>query len=78
MENEHKKIRVLVVGDEAAYQEMISKSLDEFEIINATSEEEGLTLARSERPDAIVLGYLEPRGTSYGLHKNLPIFDNTY
>ncbi len=71
MENENKKTRVLVIGSEAAYQEMIGKSLDEFEVLSATSEDEGLTLARKERPDAIVLGYLEPRGTAYGLHRKL-------
>ncbi|MCD6292106.1 MAG: hypothetical protein J7M09_01455, partial [Deltaproteobacteria bacterium] len=71
MGNENKKTRVLVIGSEAAYQEMIGKSLDEFEILSASSEDEGLTLARKERPDAIVLGYLEPRGTAYGLHRKL-------
>ncbi|MEA3332358.1 MAG: methylenetetrahydrofolate reductase C-terminal domain-containing protein [Pseudomonadota bacterium] len=71
MGNESKKTRVLVIGSEAVYQEVIGKSLDEFEVLSATNEDEGLALARNERPDAIVLGYLESRGTSYGLHKKL-------
>lgn len=72
MEEIKKKIRVLVVGSEPAFHEMISKILeDQFEILVASSEGEGLSLARNERPDAIVMGYLEPRGTSFQLHKKL-------
>lgn len=70
MEKVNKKTKVLVVGSESAFHDMIGKSLeDQFEVISASNDDEGLSKARTERPDAIVLGYLEPRGTSFKLHK---------
>ena len=64
--------RVLVVGSEPDFLEVIGKSVErEFEVLYASNENEGLSKARSERPEAIVLGYLEPRGTSFRLHKKL-------
>jgi methylenetetrahydrofolate reductase (NADPH) len=72
MEKTNKKTRVLVVGSEPAFHEMLGKILEnQFEVLSASSEDEGLSQARNERPDAIVLGYLEPRGTSFQLHKKL-------
>lgn len=64
--------RILVVGSEPSFLEMAGKALEEsFQVSYAKSEQDGLERARRERPDAIVLGYLEPRGTSFALHKRL-------
>ena len=72
MEKTSGRARVLVVGSEPEFLEMIGKSLgDQVELLFARNEHEGLSMARTERPDAILLGYLEPRGTSFKLHRRL-------
>ncbi len=72
MEKTSGRARVLVVGSEPEFLEMIGKSLgDQIELLFARNEHEGLSMARTERPDAILLGYLEPRGTSFKLHRRL-------
>ena len=64
--------RILVVGSESNFRDTVRESLgDSFEVIYASSEGEGLEKARREIPDAIILGYLEPRGSSFELHKRL-------
>ncbi len=66
------KGRVLVVGSEPQFRKSVASVLGiKFEIIEAPTETEGLDKARRERPQAIVLGYLEPRGTSFKLHTKL-------
>ena len=66
------KNRILVVGSEPDFLEMTRKALEaSFELAYAPNENEGLEKARRERPDAIILGYLEPQGTSFELHKKL-------
>lgn len=66
------KPEILVVGSEQRFLEMAGKALaGPFELSCATNEQEALDKARKERPDAIILGYLEPRGTSFALHKRL-------
>ena len=72
MEKTSERARVLVVGSEPEFLETIGKSLgDQVELLFARNEHEGLSTARMERPDAILLGYLEPRGTSFKLHRRL-------
>ena len=64
--------RILIVGTEPEFIEMARKSLEpSFKVLCALNKDEGLEKARKELPDAIVLGYLEPRGTSFELHKRL-------
>lgn len=71
MENS-KKRKALVIGSIPEFHELIEKSLEgQFEVISASSENEGLNKARGERPDIILLGYVEPRGSSFRLHKRL-------
>jgi len=72
MANPNSAARVLVVGSESDFLEMMKKSLEgRFEVLYASDENDGLAKAREGRPDAILLGYLEPRGTSFRLHKKL-------
>jgi methylenetetrahydrofolate reductase (NADPH) len=71
MENS-KNRKVLVIGSIPEFHELIGGSLHiECEVSDAFSESEGLAKARGERPDIILLGYVEPRGSSFRLHKKL-------
>ncbi len=72
MENDGKKRKVLVIGSIPEFQELMRESLqDQFEVVYASTESEGLSKARAERPETILLGYLDPRGSSFRLHKML-------
>ncbi len=72
MEKTKNRPNVLVIGSMENFLQMAGKSLEKrFEVLYAKSENEGLSKARTERPDAIVLGYLEPRGSSFRLHNRL-------
>jgi methylenetetrahydrofolate reductase (NADPH) len=72
MEKTRGQRKVLVVGSEPDFLQMVGSALEsQFDVLPASDENEGLSKARTERPDAIVLGYLEPRGTSFRLHKKL-------
>jgi methylenetetrahydrofolate reductase (NADPH) len=72
MENSEKKRKVLVIGSIPEFRELIRESLrDQFEVVDASSEGEGLAKARTERPETLILGYIEPRGSSFRLHKTL-------
>lgn len=66
------KTRVLVVDSELDFLRAAQKALAiSFEVTSATSASEGLDRAKRERPDAIILGYLEPRGASFAVHNEL-------
>jgi len=72
MENAEKKRKVLVIGSIPEFRELMREALrDQFEVVDAVSESEGLAKARAERPDTLILGYLEPRGSSFRLHRML-------
>lgn len=72
MRNAQKRSKVLLIGSETEFLEMAGKSLEsQFDIQYAVNQNEALSKARTERPDVIILGYLDPRGTSFRLHKTL-------
>ena len=72
MGNTKKQGRVLVIGSIPDFHQLVGRSLEgRFELIYASNETEGLSKARTERPDVLILGYLEPRGSSFRLHKKL-------
>ena len=72
MENLNQKRKVLVIGSIAELHQLMEETLrDRFEVIHASSESEGLSKARGERPETLILGYLDPRGSSFRLHKKL-------
>src|SRR3990172_6464064 len=72
MEKLDQKHKVLVIGSIPEFHQWMGESLrDRFEEIYASNESEGLSKARGERPEALVLGYLDPRGSSFRLHKKL-------
>jgi methylenetetrahydrofolate reductase (NADPH) len=72
MDEMKKRSKVLVVGSFIDFHQLVGKSLEgQFDVIYASSENEGLTKARTDRPQVLILGYLEPRGSSFRLHKRL-------
>jgi len=72
MEREEQQGQVLVIGSEQQFRKSVASILGiNFTVLEASTESEGLETARTERPLAIVLGYLEPRGTSFNLHAKL-------
>jgi len=72
MKDTQKRPNVLVIGSEAEFRQMAGKSLEsQFDVQYAANQNEALTKARTERPDVLILGYLDPRGTSFRLHKTL-------
>ena len=72
MDEMKKRRKVLVVGSIPDFHLLVGKSLeDQFDVVYALSENEGLSKARTERVEVLLLGYLEPRGSSFRLHKKL-------
>jgi len=72
MEKLNQKRKVLVIGSIPELHQLMEETLrDRFEVVHASSESEGLSKARGERPETLILGYLDPRGSSFRLHKKL-------
>ncbi len=72
MKNNNGTPSILVVGSEPDFIQMSQKAFDEtFSVVYAVNEKEAMDRAKEEIPDAILLGYLAPRGTSFQLHKKL-------
>ncbi len=66
------KPRVLVIASQAEFLEKAEKALGDAYQVTATADAaEGLKGARNDRPDAIVLGHLEPRGSVFNVHGEL-------
>jgi len=66
------KPNILVVDNEPNLVKVVKETFgDSFEVTSSFSFEECLERARMENPSLIILGYLEPRGTSFKLHKEL-------
>lgn len=66
------KQRILIVGSELGFITEARKALEaSYEVSVASSKAEGLEKAKRESPDLIIIGYLEPRGDSFKLHKEL-------
>jgi DNA-binding NarL/FixJ family response regulator len=63
------KAKVLVVEDDADYVEIVRTTLEsgEYVVLVAHDKDDGLRLARSERPDAVILDVMMPEGTE-GFH----------
>jgi len=71
--NGNGKPKILVIGSESEFLEKAKESLDgsSYEVTLTASTEEGLTRAKQDNPDAIILGYMEPRGEAFKLHNEL-------
>jgi len=55
---------ILVIDDQLAIRELVSAALDsvEWQVVQATSGEEGIELARSRKPDLVLLDIMLPDG----------------
>ena len=64
--------RVLVADRDPEFLKTIGRFLrEEFDISHERTPNSVLQKAREEQPDLILLGYFEPRGESFNLHKEL-------
>jgi len=65
--------RVLVVDTGPEFVEIARKAaeLSSWELCLASEKEEGIRKAVSESPDLIIVGYLEPQGEAFQLHRYL-------
>jgi len=73
---EHKgngKPKILVIGSEPEFLDKAKDSLDssDYDISVTSTEEDALDKARKDNPDAIILGYMEPRGVAFKIHNEL-------
>ena len=67
-----KDTKVLIIDSEPDFLKDTGAALSDFyTVITATKADEGLDKAERESPDAIILGYLKPRGTSFKVHTEL-------
>jgi methylenetetrahydrofolate reductase (NADPH) len=67
-----KKEKILVVSSEAELANMVKETVgDTFEVVHAPDQQVGLEMARKEIPEIVALGYIEPPGTAFKLHRQL-------
>lgn len=64
--------KILVVSNSPDLVHMVKEAVGgSLEVLHASNQQQGLDMARKEFPDMIALGYLEPRGTAFELHRRL-------
>ena len=67
-----KRQQILVVDRERAFLKTVREALgDLHEVSIASTRSEGLEKAEREAPDMVIIGFLEPRGDAFKLHKEL-------
>ncbi len=72
MQEGDRKRKILVVSSGTDLVGMVEEAVSgSFEVIHASSQEHGLEKARKELPDMIALGYIEPQGSAFQLHRRL-------
>ena len=65
--------KVLVIDNGSGLTSTVqdAASFSAWEYVTASEQKEAMIKALAEQPEVIVLGYLEPRGTSFKLHEQL-------
>ena len=72
MNNQNQTDRVLVIASARDLVDMVKEAAGgTLEVTYAANQKEGLERARKDLPAIIVLGYLEPQGTAFQLHRKL-------
>jgi len=70
--------KILIIDDEPGFLKTAQTTFaDSYDVAVASDEKEALEKAREENPAAIILGYLEPRGTAFKIHNELRNDDAT-
>lgn len=73
-----RETKILIIDSEPDFLETNKKEMEGyFKVLTASNAKAGLKTAKEEIPDAIVLGYLAPRGTSFQVHTELRSHQNT-
>ena len=69
---ETKKEKILVISSETDLFAMVKEAVgNSLEVIHIDNRQQGLKTARKVLPDMIALGYVEPQGAAFGLHRQL-------
>ncbi len=67
-----KRRKILVVDRDPAFLKTVREALEDlYEVSIASTRSEGLEKAEREAPDMVIIGFLEPRGDAFKLHKEL-------
>lgn len=71
--------KILIIEDEASLQKALSEFLadEKFAVVNAMDGEEGITLAKKEQPDLILLDIVLPKKDGYEVLEELKQDENT-
>ena len=69
---ESKEDKILVISSETDFVDMVKEAVgSSLEVMYADNQQQGIEMARKELPDMIALGYIEPRGSAFNLHRQL-------
>ena len=72
VEENSKREEILVISSETELAQMVQEAVaGSIEVVHAPDEQQGLEKARKDMPDIIALGYIEPRGSAFRLHRQL-------
>ncbi|MBW1717224.1 MAG: hypothetical protein JRJ77_15615, partial [Deltaproteobacteria bacterium] len=64
--------KILIISSEQDLVELVKQAMGgTFEVVWADNQQEGMEKARKEFPEVIILGYIEPQGTTFELHRRL-------
>ncbi len=72
VEESSKREKILVISSKAELAQMVQEAVaGSIEVVHAPDQQQGLEMARKEMPEIITLGYIEPRGSAFKLHRQL-------
>ena len=76
---EQNKSRILIIDDDIDFADAIKTALDhhQYEVLMARSGEEGIAMAKKEKPDLILLDVMLPEMDGYNACKHLKLKDDT-
>ena len=64
--------KILIISSEQNLVELVRQAMGgTFEVVWSDNQQEGMEKARTEFPEVIILGYIEPQGTTFALHRRL-------
>ncbi len=69
---EKRRMKVLLTGSESRFLETMEQNLkDQYDVLSAANATDAINAARSERPDIILIGSLQPGATAFELYNKL-------